>query len=236
LHWSEEGESVTSENIAPLARELLGRTLPQAPLGTLRVESTIPSGAGLGSSAALSVALTRWLQARGATIVDVFAFARDVESRFHGTSSGMDIAAVLSATPIVFRRGQAPEPLPALPAGPLRFTLHDTGLRSATRDCVAQVDQWRLAHPEAAGPMDAQMALAVDEGRRGFALAAGDPAAACAHFCRSFALSTEVFVVWGLLPEAVRSRAEELRTRGAEAVRLTGAGRGGTLVALWKNT
>ena len=31
------------------------------PRGVLRIESTIPFGAGLGSSAALSVAVTRWM-------------------------------------------------------------------------------------------------------------------------------------------------------------------------------
>ena len=43
----------------------------------------------------------------------------------------------------------------------------------------------------------------------------------------------EAFLVWSLVPGKVQRELEDLQRRGALAVKLTGAGGGGFLVALW---
>lgn len=226
------GSEVEPASLAPWLREVAARHLPGQPIGAIRVESTIPLGAGLGSSAALSVAVARWLRARGvAEAEDLFTFARELEAKFHGASSGMDIAAVLAEGPILYRRGEPPEPLPPLLA---RVTLHDTGLRAETRGCIAQVDKWRAEHSAEAAATDAQMADAAESARQGFARQAMDPEASFALFCRAFQLSHEVFAEWGLVPPVIAGQARELLAQGASAVRLTGAGGGGMLAALWR--
>ena len=110
-------------------------TKQKIPQGTLTIESNIPHGAGLGSSAALCVAITKLFTDR-----NVFETATELEDFFHGKSSGMDVAVVYAEAPIVFKMGGKPDILKVdLP----KFTFHDTGLRSLTKECVAKVNRLR---------------------------------------------------------------------------------------------
>ena len=138
-----------SEAMVREALELAGVAPPN---GALTIESTIPRGAGLGSSAAFAVALASWL----APEPDRQRFAKAIEDRLHGgTSSGMDVAVVLSGKPIRFRKG---EPAVALELARLpRFTLHDTGVRSLTSACIAKVAELHARDAGEAERIDQQM-------------------------------------------------------------------------------
>jgi mevalonate kinase len=50
------------------------------------------------------------------------------------------------------------------------------------------------------------------------------------------AWSQECFEGWGLLPPEAKALARELKAQGALATKLTGAGSGGMIVALWAET
>jgi mevalonate kinase len=94
------GLDATLENLSPehplaaalrLALEQLG--ISRAPACTIRITSTIPVAAGLGSGAAVSVALIRALSAfLGRPLPDerVSSIAFEVEKLHHGTPSGID--------------------------------------------------------------------------------------------------------------------------------------------------
>jgi mevalonate kinase len=87
-----------------LALRLLGRRLRALP-GTLHVgvASTLPAGAGLGSSAALVVAMTDALHALG--VADGhrgLPRLRALERVFHAAPSGLDTTVVSLATPVRF--------------------------------------------------------------------------------------------------------------------------------------
>src|SRR4051812_1994384 len=56
-----EGFSVMPQDAESLIKKLVSSVCSKIPNGKLKIESTIPIGAGLGSSAALCVALTQWL-------------------------------------------------------------------------------------------------------------------------------------------------------------------------------
>lgn len=105
----------------------------------IRGTSSLPIGAGLGSSATLCVALLRCL----AQIADqslsnrqFSELANHLEHRFHGNPSGLDTAVVAHETVISFRRGEGAEPVhirPIVPGSmPWRFAIIDSGVRAST--------------------------------------------------------------------------------------------------------
>lgn len=203
------------------------------PTGCLRISSSIPVSAGLGSSSALCVAMAQWLAAPlGLKPDDLLGFATALEHRFHGQSSGMDVAAALSGQPISFVRGQMPRALGVknLP----RFTFHDSGLRSCTSDCVAQVSRLLEEAPLRAEQIDNRMRAASQAAMDGLIrFDQGDKTAGLEKIAQGMRAGQECYRDWQLLPPEVATLQEELLGRGALAVKLTGAGGGGFLVALW---
>ncbi len=234
--------SVTPAEAASVVNELLDSVAESRegegysfgrPVGRLLIESTIPMGAGLGSSAALCVAIARWLEEplelkRG----ELTEFATTLEHRFHGRSSGMDVAVIAASEVVSFVRGRGPKPLgiKRLPS----FTFHDTGVRSRTSECVYQVERQREQTPVEAMQIDEKMSEASRLGMEGLiAFDRGQDVEGVDLLTRSMRLAQECYYSWKLVPAEARRLEEELLTSGAKAVKLTGAGGGGMLVALW---
>jgi mevalonate kinase len=203
------------------------------PEGEVVIESTIPIGAGLGSSAALSVSMTRWLAeplsiAKG----DQFEFAKKLEHRFHGRSSGMDVAAVISAQPISFvmNKGHQLLGVKKLP----KFTFHDTGERARTSDCVMKVRALHEDSPTLGMQLDEQMAHSSRLAVEGLVLFdAGQTEKGTALIAEGMKQGQDCFKSWGLIPTSARHLEEDLLAQGAKAVKITGSGGGGMIVALW---
>jgi mevalonate kinase len=203
------------------------------PEGEVVLETTIPIGAGLGSSAALSVSITRWL-AEPLSIApgDHFEFAKNLEHRFHGRSSGMDVAAVISGQPISFmiNRGHQMLGVKKLP----KFTFHDTGERARTSDCVMKVRTLHEDSPTLGMQLDEQMAQSSRLAMEGLILFdAGQTEVGTTRIAEGMRLGQDCFRSWGLIPTPARHLEEDLLAQGAKAVKITGSGGGGFLVALW---
>lgn len=100
------------ELIRVIARELTGNDTDGD--GTYRLSSTIPPGSGMGSSAAVSAALTRAIaeeHAPGQPLATTWAVANAGEKIFHGTPSGIDTGLALRSGIVAFRKS-TPEALP----------------------------------------------------------------------------------------------------------------------------
>lgn len=204
------------------------------PSGNIELKSTIPFGAGLGSSAALSVALSRWLLTEkygSYSNTQVIELARTMEDRFHGKSSGMDVSVVALEKPIRFSMREGAKIL-NIPKTPLfRFT--DTGLRSSTKDCIEQVERLRLERPDEALALDRLMQESTNEVLEGLSLYSQDPVKALQMIQLGMMKSRKVFDDWGLNPKAAQEIMHRIQGEGALSTRLTGAGRGGFVVSLW---
>lgn len=194
-------------------------------------ESSIPMGAGAGSSAAMCVSMVRiwqsYFEKMELTWTEEHAAATELENRFHGKSSGMDTAAVMSSSPIVYKKGSVPRPLRAMPSLPFVIRCHDTGLRSSTRACVEKVMAWGKRHPETAQACDETMDRATHQAASAWERADGGALA------KSLKLAQFCFEEWGLMTPSMTELKEKLEREGALAVKATGAGDGGFLISLW---
>jgi mevalonate kinase len=193
----------------------------------VRIESTIPPGAGLGSSAALSVALVGALADLGGASLssaDLLARAGDVENVFHGTASGVDIAAVASRGVIRFERGDA---LPARLRMPsVDLVVIDGGERRSTEGPVGRLRIRVLAEPRL---YEAIFAAAGEIARRGAeALGRGDWDAVG----RLFDVAQGLLNALGVSTAGLERMIDRARSAGALGAKLTGAGGGGAVIAL----
>ncbi len=229
---------------APVIRELIQSVVDRLgedgksfvmPEGELRLESSIPSGAGLGASAAISVAFARWfaepLQLEGEML---YEFAMDFEYRLHGRRSGVDVAAALLGKPISFgeEKGYRAIGIKKLP----RFTLHDTGLRARMSECVYRIQALREENPHLGMEIDEKMGHSVRSSMEGLVhFDQGMRGAGLQKIAAGMTLAQECFYSWMLVPGDAHRIEETLLAQGALAVKMTGAGGGGYVVALWKD-
>jgi mevalonate kinase len=206
------------------------------PKGKLTLESDIPIGAGLGSSAALCVAMTRWVSdPLSIPSSESLEFATQLEHRFHGRSSGMDVAVIASNEPISFVMGRGVKFLgiKKLP----HFTFHDTGVRTRTSECVLRVEKFREEDPALAIRVDDSMGSASRIAMEGLIqYDRGQHEEGLRRIQSAMMQARECFYSWELVPGVAQRMEEDLLKQGALAVKLTGAGGGGVLVALWPNS
>jgi mevalonate kinase len=106
----------------------------------VRIVSTIPVAAGMGSGAAVSVALVRGISTfLGRPLPDekVSSLAFLVEKKHHGNPSGIDNSVIAYHTPIYFQRGKPIETLHI--AESFTLIIADSGVRSPTSIAVGNV-------------------------------------------------------------------------------------------------
>ena len=106
----------------------------------LNITSTIPVASGLGSGAAVTVALTRALSTHihyPMTDEQINAFAYEIEKLYHGTPSGIDNTVITYAKPVYFVKGQPIETFQV--AKPFTIAIGNTGISAPTKESVGDV-------------------------------------------------------------------------------------------------
>ncbi|MGQ9522563.1 MAG: mevalonate kinase [Anaerolineae bacterium] len=210
--------------IVYLTMEHIRRPLPDA---LLRIVSDIPVASGLGSGAAVSTAVVRALAAWYDVPLDpptVSGLVYEVERIYHGTPSGIDNTVIAHEQPVYFIRGRPPEPLPV--GTVLHLLVADSGVPSQTREVVGDVRRRWEAEPARYEALFDRVAEEVEEARQ--AIARGDTRALGKRMDANHELLREIGVSAPLLDRLV----EAARRAGALGAKLSGAGRGGNVVAL----
>ena len=199
------------------------------PAFKLRITSTIPVASGLGSSAAVTIAIIRAVsEFLGKSLKDdrVCALAFELERLHHGTPSGIDNTVITYSRPVYFVKGKPPESFPINQSFPLIIV--DTGKQSRTRDVVQDVrarwekDKDRIEKIFKAIGDTAEMARDV------IATGLGDARVVGGFMDHNHRLLQDLNVSSPELDRLV----DVAREAGAFGAKLSGAGRGGNMIAV----
>jgi len=196
----------------------------------IRISSTIPIAAGMGSSAAVSVALVRAISTfLGHPLPDdaVNAIAFRVEQRLHGNPSGVDNSVITYGQPVFFIRKHPIQFIHLRQS--LELLVADSGVSAATGPMVAGVNQRYQSSPDEYNDYFDQITVLVNQGRTilegqtSFGL--GPLLTENHRLLQKIGVST---------PELDRL-VEAALQNGAVGAKLTGGGGGGNMIALVEN-
>jgi mevalonate kinase len=217
-----------SHPLAKAVRLTLDRCSPvHIPPFTLQVSSTIPISAGMGSSAAISVAIIQVLSAffgHSLSPDEISDLAYEVEKLHHGTPSGIDNKVISHQKPVYFVREQPMEFLDIKKS--TLWLIADTGEKTPTYETVSAVQALFQEKPEQYQQVFDQIGLITKKAKD--ALINGDS------------------TLLGQLMNANQSLLEQLEVSsikienlinaalnaGALGAKLSGGGRGGNVIVL----
>ena len=237
IHLHAELNTLPSDHpIASVIHNLffLSRVSPFPKLN-IKITSTIPVASGLGSGAAVTVALTRALSAHinyPMNDEQVNAFAYEIEKLHHGTPSGIDNTVITYAKPVYFVKGQTIETFKV--GQPFIIVIGDTGISAPTKESVGAVRKlWEADKAQWERVFD-QVGEIANETRN--AIERGKPALSEVEVMKELgalmnqnhALLQELTVSSPELDNLV----ESARNAGALGAKLSGGGRGGNMIAL----
>ncbi len=203
----------------------LGINRPAAFRVTIR--SSIPVASGLGSGAAVSVAIIRALTElfeRPLPAEQVNQLAYEIEKLHHGTPSGIDNTVITYAKPVYFVRGQPIETFSV--AQPFSLVIADTGIAAPTRESVGDLRKLWQADPSRWEAVFERVGEIVRQARQ--AIESGETVRLGPLMDANQALLQEMTVSSPELDHLVLAA----KTAGAEGAKLSGGGRGGNMIAL----
>lgn len=217
----------TPDLLSAVARACLARYGPREEPGwQVELRSELPSGRGLGSSAAVCVALARVLSsASGATpgAEEIAALAMEGERVAHGRPSGIDNTVIAHERPLRFAEGGW---TPLAVAGPLDLVVADSGELGDTAEMVAGLRERASRRPASYARWLRRVGEGVDEAAR--ALASGRLEQLGQIMNANHLLLQAMEVSTLRLDELVAAA----RGAGALGAKLSGAGGGGVAIAL----
>lgn len=192
----------------------------------VNVKADLPARAGLGSSAAFAISIARAVaRARGSAedAASVLSAATEAEKIFHGTPSGIDLAAAASGDVGRFERATGWRSIAVLQ--PMSLCVGLSGRPRDTHAQVAAVRRLRERTPGVRAVIETMGAL-VTEGER--ALGRGD----IDELGRLFDVAHGLLAALRVSTAELEALVHGARDVGAVGAKLTGAGGGGAVIAL----
>lgn len=219
----------SSSALAPAARvvETMAREFSFRPNLRVDISSEVPDGAGLGSSASTMVAIVAALsrlKSLGLGRREVIEFAMVGEREIHGHPSGIDVNTCALGGVLLFKMGARPKPVSL--SRPARLLVVHSGRKRKTRRLIDRVSATRSSHPALFAGL-AQSAsdlshLAADR------LAAGDTRG----LGRLLTYNHAVLSFIGASNARLDALVDLLLSLGCAGAKLTGAGGGGSVIAV----
>lgn len=222
--------TTTSENLANITH--LTQKLQEdliTPAFHLTIQSTIPAERGMGSSAAVAVAITRaffdWMQQELSeeTLLQYVNFSEKIA---HGNPSGIDAAATSGTQPIYYQKNTPITPFPLhLDAF---LVVADTGIKGQTRAAVRSVATLANENPEFVEQLTTHLGELTDQAKRAIM---HNEAEVLGQLMDQAQLDLEQL---GVSNDALDRYTRLAKENGALGAKLTGGGRGGCFIVLTK--
>ena len=195
----------------------------------IEVYPNLPRAMGLGGSAAVAVAIVRALDQRyrlGLTELEVNDLAFEGERMAHGNPSGIDNAVATFGQVLLFRRGDPPLIEPLIVPQPLKIVIGMTGVESLTARMVAKVrlgwEKNRRLYDRLFDEIDQLTLRALEAIRAADQEHLGQLMNVCQGLLNALQVSS-----W-----EIEELIQIARDNGALGAKLTGAGGGGSMIAL----
>jgi mevalonate kinase len=191
------------------------------------IRSSIPVASGLGSGAAVSVAIIRALAKhlkKDLTDEQVSALAFETEKLYHGTPSGIDNTVVTYVKPVYFIKDQPIEVLNV--KYPFMVVIGDTGVPASTKATVRDVRIQHHKRPDRYETLFATIGSIAKTARQ--LIEGGMPESLGPLMDENHAMLRSMEVSSPELDHLV----EAAREGGALGAKMSGGGRGGNMIAL----
>lgn len=212
------------------ALRLAARLLGIAPDGLgLKIDGDLPIGMGLGSSAALAVAMLRALATAAGLEPGqdaLAAHAHEIERLFHGTPSGVDSTAAAYGGLLWFEAGPPPRHERLRVPGGLPLVVVLSRTVHATSHTVGSLRERAAASPEVYRPVFAAVGELVRAARH--ALEAGERK----RLGELMTMNHGLLRACGVSTPELDAIVDAALGAGARGAKLTGAGGGGAVIAL----
>lgn len=188
------------------------------------IESSIPRCVGLGSSAALGIALAK------SCFKDIDAKSlrqsvRLFEDQIHGKSSGVDAEIILQQKCISFR---TPDRFRVLPDPNFGLLIINAGPRPPCAHMIQKVNDFKLNQPDRWSNLSLQMTT-IAEGLESLILDQSDD---IEHFATLIRRAHSIHQKIGISSPSIESTIDQALHAGAYAAKSTGAGGGGAVLAI----
>ena len=196
----------------------------------VEIAGDLPQSVGLGSSAAVSVALVRAFAAAAQINMrpqGLLERAMELEMEFHGAASGVDHNVSFDRKLIRFVKGHRGQPL--VLARQVEAVVWVVEPRGSTRERIAEIKRKHELDPEHAQKTFEAIGKLVDGAVE--ALEAGELREAGRAMDENHRLLQDL----GLSTPGLDQACARLRSMGAFGAKLTGAGGGGAVVALFED-
>ncbi|CAN6671340.1 mevalonate kinase [Trichomonascus vanleenenianus] len=197
--------------------------------------SLLPVGAGLGSSASISVCVASALLKVSNSFVrdpieEINAWSFIGEKCIHGNPSGIDNAVATRGGAVYYKKPDVLRPITNFP--PLQLVLTNTRVPRRTSELVAGVKELKERIPSVMEPILDAMGSLADEADKTLSSLGGDPVALSAKLAELARINHGLLVSIGVSHPTLEKVKSTSDTLGLGQTKLTGAGGGGCAVTI----
>jgi mevalonate kinase len=194
---------------------------------TLRINSSIPLASGMGSGAAISIAIIRALLGyleKTLPLEQINSLAYQIEKKYHGTPSGIDNTVITYEQPIFFIRGTPFQRLKS--SQEFSMVIADSGIPSTTLEVVADVRRGWQEETQAFEALFDQIGSIATEARQ---VIENGPVSSLGPLMNANQVALRKL---GVSSPKLDYLIDAALFAGALGAKLSGGGRGGNIIAL----